>query len=151
MRTFILTALTATLLATPALAQHDHGGAGHSDKTFQQVMQSLQVKLVDLTNAVIMDDMSAAHDAAYAIAKHPAPRPEEIKQLFARLGDKAEAFKACDNIVHTLAMQTAVAAHNKDSVALGENYTNLIKQIRTCHQSFKSHVSDARILQEAAE
>ncbi len=137
--------LVVLLFSSSVSAQHNHDGTGEdSTLSFVEMMISLQTQLEILTRSVIVDDFGEAHDAAYKIATHEGPSLKELQIVMKALGGKAESFEACDKKVHDLAMKIAINAHNKDGDAMVNNYTDLVKQVRTCHLEFREIVQNAK-------
>jgi cytochrome c556 len=105
------------------------------------VMQGLLADTQALTAAMLMEDFTSIEKIAKEIADHPKPILETRMKLMKAMGAEMAKFKIHDGVVHGAAVDMVKNAQNKDIIAIGENFQNMIGGCVSCHSEFKARVS----------
>jgi len=94
--------------------------------TLKAVMQQLGRDYAALDQAVLMENFSAAANAAGHIASHDKPSMLQRMKIMAGLRTEMSAFKQADGKVHSLALEIKQAAEAKDMPLLIQRQSGML-------------------------
>ena len=129
----------ALIINYTAFAQeHHHGEKGNaSAQSIVKIMQDMNKNLANLSKAIMLEDYDIITLSAHKIANHPPIIKGEIDKLFKRLGEKKEAFIACDTAVHNLAVEIAKAGKKQNMPNILTAHSAMVSKATECHKNFR--------------
>ncbi|PHR81298.1 MAG: hypothetical protein COA59_16115 [Colwellia sp.] len=113
-----------------------------AEGSLKLVMQGLLKDTQALTAAMLNEDFTLIAAKAKTIADHPKPSMATRMKIMESMGSDMAKFKANDNIVHSAAVEIMTNAEQKNIKGVGENFKKMIDGCLSCHNTFKSRVSE---------
>jgi cytochrome c556 len=113
-----------------------------AEPTLKEIMQGLRDDFVEISDALLVDELVRISLAAARISGHAAVTKQQGSIIAGELGDEMQKFKKFDGTVHSLSESIKQAADNNDHAQILSAYNKMFGACLECHTNYKERVSN---------